>query len=61
MITITIDIPTIFEYEFNSDRFENTFRRMKADAHCLAGNYETETIEMLIVAFKNAEILKEEK
>jgi len=51
---ITIEIPPEYESEFEKDKFENTLQRMKADAHCLAGNYEKETINMLIEAFKNA-------
>lgn len=51
---ITIEIPSEYEAEFEKDKFEDTLQRMKADAHCLAGNYEKETINMLIEAFKNA-------
>ena len=51
---ITIEIPSEYYGEFEKDKFEETFQRMKADAHCLAGNYEKETISMLIEAFKNA-------
>ncbi len=58
---IVIEIPKEFESEFSLDRFKDTFKRAIADEHYLVGNYETETMEMLIVAFKNAEILKEEK
>jgi len=51
---ITIEIPPEYESEFEKDKFEDTLQRMKADAHCLAGNYEKETISMLIKALKNA-------
>lgn len=51
---ITIEIPFEYEAEFEKDKFEDTLKRMKADAHCLAGYYEKETINMLIEAFKNA-------
>lgn len=51
---IMIEIPSEYEGEFEKDKFENTLQRMKADAHCLAGNYEKETMNMLIEAFKNA-------
>jgi len=51
---IMIEIPSEYEGEFEKDKFENTLQRMNADAHCLAGNYEKETINMLIEAFKNA-------
>ena len=61
MKKIVIEIPKEFESEFSLDRFKGTFKRALADEHCLVGNYEIETMEMLIIAFKNAEILKEEK
>ena len=53
---ITINIPKEFEDHFNKDRFEDSLHRLSADAHLLAGNYEQETVKMLIHAFKNAEI-----
>lgn len=53
---IAIEIPSEFESEFEKDKFEDSLRRMKADAHCLAGNYEKETVSMLIEAFKKAKI-----
>ena len=51
---IMIEIPSEYEGEFEKDKFKNTLQRMNADAHCLAGNYEKETMNMLIEAFKNA-------
>ena len=51
---ITIEIPSEFEDEFEKDKFEETLQRVLTDVHCLAGNYEKETIYMLIEAFKNA-------
>jgi hypothetical protein len=53
---IEIEIPEEFENHFNYDRFENSFYRLNADAHHVAGNYEKELVEMLIKAFKNAAI-----
>lgn len=53
---VTIKIPHQFVGELYRDRFRETFERVKADFHCLAGNYERETIDMLIEAFKNAEV-----
>ena len=53
---IIIEIPQEFENHFLQDRFEDSFHRLNADAHCLAGNYEQETMIMLIKAFKNAKI-----
>ena len=51
---VTIDIPKEFEEHWKNDRFEDSLNRLKADAHCLAGNYEKETIDMLIKAFNTA-------
>ena len=51
---ITIDIPKEFEDHWKDDKFEDSLNRLKADAHCLAWNYEKEIVDMLIVAFKNA-------
>ena len=53
---IIIEIPKEFENHFLQDRFEDSLERFNADAHCLAGNYEQETLIMLINAFKNAKI-----
>ena len=53
---ILIEIPKEFEKSFKEDRFEDSLHRLNADAHCLAGNYEQETLIMLIKAFKNAKI-----
>lgn len=54
---VTIRIPKEFVGELVKDRFKDTFERAKADFHALAGNYERETMDMLIEAFKNAEVL----
>ncbi len=53
---IEIEIPKHYEVEFNRDRFEETFGRLCADAHAVAGNYEKETMEMLIKAFKDGKV-----
>lgn len=57
---IVINIPKEFENHFNSDRFEDSIQRIKLDIKdmicggdvCLSGNYEIETLDMLIEAFK---------
>lgn len=51
---IEIEIPEEFEVHFKRDRFEDSLRRLNADAHSIAGNYEKETSMMLIKAFKNS-------
>ena len=56
---IIIKIPQEFENHFLQDRFEDSLHRLNADAHLLAGNYEQETLIMLIKAFKNAKIVGE--
>ena len=53
---IVIEIPKEFIGHFMADRFSDALNRLKADAHCLAGNYEKETAEMLIMAMQNAEV-----
>lgn len=53
---VTIKIPHQFVGELYRDRFRETFERVKADFDFWAGNYERETIDMLIEAFKNAEV-----
>jgi len=54
---VVIDIPNEFAEHFAQDRFEDSLRRLSADAHCVAGNYEQETALMLINAFKNSKPL----
>lgn len=51
---IVMEIPQKFEQDFISNQFEDAFRRFIADANLCAGNYEKETAEMLINAFKNS-------
>ena len=59
---VLIEIPSEFERDFNDDRFEDCFHRLLNDTYdrienndiLLAGNYEIETLEMFIKAFKNA-------
>ena len=53
---IIIEIPKEFESHYLQDRFEDSIRRLNADAHCLAGNYEQETLVMLIKVFKEVKI-----
>ena len=55
---IVVEIPKEFEDHFMSDRFRDSLMRLITDAHCLAGNYEKETADMLIHSFKNAEIIE---
>lgn len=51
---LLINIPKEFEQNFQADGFEDSLRRLSADAHLLAGNYEQETAVMLIEAFASA-------
>ena len=51
---ITIKIPEEFEEHFYKDNFKDSLLRLSMDAHCLAGNYEKETILMLIKALENS-------
>lgn len=51
---VEINIPSAFEKHYNSDRFEDSLKRLIADAGEVAGKYEVETAEMLIKAFKES-------
>lgn len=53
---IIIDIPKEFVCHFETDRFMDSLKRLKSDAHLLAGNYEKELMDMLIEAFKNSRV-----
>lgn len=53
---IIIDIPKEFVCHFETDRFMDSLKRLKSDAHLIAGNYEKELIDMLIEAFKNSRV-----
>lgn len=53
---IEIDIPREFGDHFRRDRFEDSLRRLHADAEVLAGRYEKEVARMLIKAFRLARI-----
>ena len=59
---IEIEIPKEFEGDYNSDRFEDFFMRVSYDiememngySNGICGNYEKETAEMFVKAFKNS-------
>lgn len=63
---LTIEIPKEFEKDFIRDKFSDCFKRLLGDTkdrienrNCRffgAGNYEMETLEMFIEAFKNCEV-----
>lgn len=54
---IILEIPKEFEVHFDIDKFEDSLRRLSADAHSFAGNYEKEFANMLIDAFRNSTLL----
>lgn len=59
---IVINIPKAFENHFNYDRFEDSLERIKfsiLDGTSLCGNYEVETMDMLIKALKESTKLQE--
>ena len=53
---ITINIPNEFVVDYAADKFNEFFSRVIADIdyNGLCGNYEKETAEMFIEAFKNS-------
>ena len=56
-MTIALEIPYDFVDHWDKDCFEESLRRLSADAsRCkgCSGNYEAELCDMLIMAFKNA-------
>lgn len=61
---LVIDIPEDFEQHFNEDKFKDSLLRLKADTNyglehelTISGIYEIELLDMLIVAFEEAEAL----
>ncbi len=64
---VALEIPKEFEQDFQSDRFNCFFGRVSAEISSnlkegqvvLCGNYERETADMFLEAFKNAIILGE--
>lgn len=62
MLEIVLKIPQEFEQDFNADKFKECFERVLSDCKAwdyagLSGNYEHETIEMLLDAFNEAVVL----
>lgn len=58
---VMIDIPKDFEKHFNKDRFKDSLERIKYDVNslkqdALSWRYDVEIIDMLMVAFKKAEV-----
>lgn len=60
-LTLLIKIPKEFECHLYTDKFEDSLQRIKIDVkdsiyhkHKISGNYEIETIDMLIEAFKKS-------
>lgn len=62
MTEIVLKIPKEFEQDFNTDRFKENFERVLFDCKALdyagiSGNYEHETLKMLLDAFSEAVVL----
>lgn len=51
---IVIEIPESFREHWEKDRFSESICRLSGDAHLLAGNYEKELCDMLLIAFRRA-------
>ena len=56
---IEIEIPKEYECDY-ATKFQDFFKRVIADIDCsgLCGNYEKETAEMLLKAFKDSSEIK---
>ena len=52
-----VEIPDGFREEFKKGRFQDALARLSADANMMAGKHEKETADMLIKAFRKAEVL----
>lgn len=62
MAEIVLKIPEEFEEDFNTDRFRECFMRVLFDCKAwdyagISGNYEHETLNMLLDAFSKAVVL----
>lgn len=62
MAEIVLKIPEEFEQDFNTDRFKESFERVLFDCKAwnyagISGNYEHETLKMLLDAFSEAVVL----
>lgn len=57
---VQIEIPKEFLKDYDSDRFEDFFKRVVADIDCTGccGNYEIETANMLKEAFQKSRCLE---
>ena len=55
---IEIEIPKEYEYDYNTDKFDEFFQRVLSDISdgVLCGRYERETANMLMEALKNSNI-----
>ncbi len=56
---IILEIPDQFKGHYRRDRFKDSLERVLFDVRghrILAGNYEWETMEMLIEAFQKSEV-----
>ena len=61
---IEIEIPKEFEEHFKQDKFKDSLLRLKADTNyglehdeTISGIYEIELLDMLVVAFEEAEVI----
>lgn len=62
MAEIVLKIPEEFEQDFNTDRFKESFERVLFDCKAwnyagISGNYEHETLKMLLDAFSEAVVI----
>ena len=53
---IQLEIPSVFESDYEKDRFDEFFQRVLADIDYtgMCGNYEAETAQMMDDAFKKS-------
>ena len=53
---IQLEIPMVFERDYENDRFDDFFKRVNASINYFGifGNYETEIAQMMADAFKES-------
>lgn len=57
---ILLEIPKNFEIDYQTDKFQDFFKRALVDMHSLCSNHEKEIAEMLSEAFLNGTIVRKE-
>ena len=59
-VKLELEISDVLLKEYKKDKFKETLERIQADIKSgdVSGNYESETLEMLLEGFQNSEIVR---